>query len=114
MVEIVPFSKEKFKQIAGDSRAEYINYMPRGRNGLRCWEIKAQKPDGDYAIVVLRDYGYKVDGEVVEITPFTNRMERNEEIYRLYHEKDLSQVFLANLFNVSQPSISLIVNKKGE
>ena len=78
---------------------------------MRCWEIKAQKPDGDYTIVVLCDYGYKVDGKTVEITPFKNRAGRNEEIYRLYHEEGLSQLFLANLFNMSQPSVSLIVNK---
>ena len=108
----VPFNEAKFKQIAGNCTAEYINYMPRGKNGMRCWEIKAQKPDGDYTIVVLYDYGYKVDGKVIEINPFTERAGRNEEIYRLYHEKGLSQLFLANLFNMSQPSVSLIVNKK--
>ena len=43
----VPFSEAKFKQIAGNCTAEYVNYMPRGKNGMRCWEIKAQKPDGD-------------------------------------------------------------------
>ncbi len=107
-----PFNEAKFKQIAGDCVAEYVNYMPRGKNGLRCWEIKAQKPDGEYVIVVLRDYGYKIGGETVEIKPFNNREERNAEIYRLYHAKNISQVFLANLFNVSQPSVSLIVNNK--
>ena len=81
---------------------------------MRCWEIKAQKPDGDYTIVVLYDYGYKVDGKTVEIEPFTERVGRNEEIYRLYHEEGLSQLFLANLFNMSQPSVSLIVKQMKE
>ena len=109
----VPFNEAKFKQIAGNCTAEYVNYMPRGKNGMRCWEIKAQKPDGDYMIVVLCDYGYKVNGgEVIEIHPFVNRKERNEEICRLYYEKGVSQLFLANLFNMTQPSISVIVNKK--
>ena len=58
------------------------------------------------------DYGYKTGGEVIEIHPFVNRKERNEEICRLYYEKDVSQLFLANLFNMSQPSVSVIVNKK--
>ncbi len=107
----VPFNEAKFKQIAGNCAAEYVNYMPRGKNGMRCWEIKAQKPDGDYTIVVLCDYGYKVDGKKVEIKPFTERAGRNEEIYRLYHEEGLSQLFLANLFNITQPSVSLIVKQ---
>ena len=51
----VPFNEAKFKQIAGNCTAEYVNYMPRGKNGMRCWEIKAQKPDGDYMVVVLCD-----------------------------------------------------------
>lgn len=110
----VPFSEAKFKQIAGNCTAEYVNYMPRGKNGMRCWEIKAQKPDGDYMIVVLCDYGYKVNGKMVEIKPFTERAGRNEEIYRLYHEEGLSQLFLANLFNMSQPSVSLIVKQMKE
>ncbi len=112
MIKLNPFDEKKFKQFAADCTAEYVNYMLRGKNGMRCWEIKAEKTDGDYIIVVLRDYGYKIDGETVEIKPFTNRKERNAEIYRLYHEKDISQMFLANLFNISQPTVSLIVNKK--
>ena len=110
----VPFNEAKFKQIAGNCTAEYVNYMPRGKNGMRCWEIKAQKPDGDYMVVVLCDYGYKVNGKTVEITPFKNRDGRNKEIYRLYHEEGLSQLFLANLFNMSQPSVSLIVKQMKE
>ena len=70
----VPFNEAKFKQIAGNCTAEYVNYMPRGKNGMRCWEIKAQKPDGNYTIVVLCDYGYKVDGKTVEITHFETVM----------------------------------------
>lgn len=112
MEKDISYNKEKFKTLAGNCTAEYVNYMSRGKNGMRCWEIKAQKLDGDYTIVVLCDYGYKVDGKTVEITPFKNRAGRNEEIYRLYHEEGLSQLFLANLFNMSQPSVSLIVNKK--
>ncbi len=106
------YNEAKFKQIAPGYTAEYVNYMPRGKNGLRCCEIKAQKPDGDYVIVVLRDCGYKIDGEMVEITQFNNREERNGEIYRLYHDEGLSQLFLAKIFNMSQPSVSIFFNKK--
>lgn len=111
-METIPFNEAKFKQIADGYMAEYVNYMPRGKNGLRCWEIKASAQDGTCEIVVLRDYGYKIDGEVIAINSFSDRAGRNEEICRLYNEKNVSQVFLANLFNMSQPSVSLIVNKK--
>ena len=84
MLKKLPFNEAKFKQLAPDCTAEYVNYMPRGKTG----------------------------GEVIEIHPFVNRKERNEEICRLYYEKGVSQLFLANFFNMSQPSVSVIVNKK--
>ena len=112
MEKDISYNKEKFKTLAADCTAEYVNYMPRGKTGMRCWEIKAQKPDGEYMIVLLCDYGYKTGGEVIEIHPFVNRKERNKEICRLYYEKGVSQLFLANLFNMSQPSVSVIINKK--
>ena len=68
-MQILPFDEAKFKQVAGGCRAEYVNYMPRGKNGMRCWEIKAQKPEGDYIVVILRDCGCKIDGEVIEVLP---------------------------------------------
>lgn len=105
----IPFDEAKFKQIAGECTAEYVNYMPRGKNGMRCWEVLARTPEGDCKIAVLRDYGYKVDGEVIEIMPFYDREGRNAEISRLYNDKHLSQMFLANMFRMSQPSISMIV-----
>lgn len=108
------YNEEKFNQVAPGCRAEYINYMPRGREGIRCWEIKAQTPEDDYIIVVLKDYGYTLKGEAITITPFTNREGRNEELSRLYSEKGLSQTFLANLFNMSQPAVSLIINNKNK
>ena len=61
--------------------------------------------------MLLCDYGYKTGGEVIEIHPFVNRKERNEEICRLYYEKGVFAVVLANFFNMSQPSVSVIVNK---
>ena len=70
-------------------------------------------PDGKRKIAVVRDYGFEQNTEEIAINRFKTRVERNAEIYRLYHEQGLSQIFLANLFNISQPSVSLIVNRKG-
>lgn len=109
MPENISFDETKFNQIAPGCTAEYVNYLPRGKNGLRCWEVKAQKPDGECKIVVMRDYGYKIEGEIIEIMPFNDRAGRNSEIVRLYNDKNLSQVFLANLFHLTQPSVSIIL-----
>ena len=92
----VPFNEAKFKQLAPDCTAEYVNYMPRGKNGMRCWRLSA-KPDGEYMIVLLCDYGYKTGGEVIEIHPLLTVKNAMKKFCRLYYEKGVSQLFLANL-----------------
>ncbi len=97
---------EKF---AAGGTVEFENYLPRSRSGMRTWEFKIRDEDGSRRIVVIRDSGLNVTGTEVAVQPFTNRAERNEEICRLYNECHLSQVFLANLFNISQSAVSVII-----
>ena len=104
--------KTVLEKFAAGGEVEFENYLPRCRSGMRAWELKIRDADGSRRIVVIRDSGLNVTGTEVAVQPFTNRAERNEEICRLYNECHLSQVFLANLFNISQPSVSLIVNGK--
>jgi len=111
-MEMKPFNEARFKAIAGDAETEYYNYMPRSNMGMRKWEIKARYKDGSCKVVVMRDSGFSITGEVIAVNDYKTRAERNAEIYRLYHEEGLSQIFLGNLFNISQPSVSLIVNGK--
>lgn len=101
------------KQICGNAETEFCLYNPRSKSGIQTWEIKVRNTDNIRKIIVVRDYGYKIDHEEIQIHPFTTRAERNAEILRLYKEEGISQIFLGNLFNISQPSISLIVNGKG-
>ena len=105
-------SESFLKQICGDAEVEYCLYNPRNKSGIQTWEIKVRNTDNTRKVVIVRDYGYKIDHEEIQIHPFTTRSERNEEILRLYNDVGLSQIFLGNLFNMSQPSISLIVNGK--
>lgn len=100
------------KQICGNAETEFCLYNPRSKSGIQTWEIKVRNTDNIRKIIVVRDYGYKVDHEEIQIHPFKTRAERNAEILRLYKEEGISQIFLGNLFNISQPSISLIVNGK--
>lgn len=101
------------KQICGNAEAEFCLYNPRSKSGIQTWEIKVRNTDNTRKIIVVRDYGYKIDHEEIQIHPFKTRAERNAEILRLYKEEGISQIFLGNLFNINQPSISLIVNGKG-
>ena len=100
------------KTIIGNAEAEFCLYNPRSKSGIQTWEIKVRNTDNTRKIIVVRDYGYKIDHEEIQIHPFTTRAERNAEILRLYKEKGISQIFLGDLFNISQPSVSLIVNGK--
>ena len=108
----LPFSEAVIKKYVGEGEIEFINYMPRSKSGARDLEIKAIYDDGMRKIIVLHDYAVNVQGEEIEVRGFTGKDERNDEIRRLYSEKNLSQVFLANFFGMSQPAISIIINKK--
>lgn len=102
------------KHIAGDGKIELCLYSQRCKSGMPTWELKIKNNDGTRKIMIVRDYGFEISGEEIKINHFKTRAERNAEISRLYHEEGLSQMFLANIFNVSQPSISLFVNAKNK
>ena len=102
-------SNEILKDIAGNGSIEYCLYNQRSKSGMPSWEIKIKNENGSRKIIVVRDYGFEISTEQIKM-----RTERNKEIYRLYHEEGLSQMFLANLFNMSQPSVSIIVNQKAK
>ena len=102
------------KHIAGDGKIELCLHSPRSKTGVQTWELKIKLPNGKRKIAVVRDYGFEQTTEEIAINRFKTRAERNAEIYRLYHEQGLSQMFLADLFNISQPSVSIIVNPKAK
>ena len=93
---------------------EFCLYNPRSKTGMRSWEVKVKNADGSRSVLVIRDSGVNIEQIEVPVRRFATRAERNAEIYRLYSEENLSQVFLANLFCVTQPSVSLIVNRKAK
>ena len=105
-------SPKYLKEICGEAEAEFCLHNPRSKSGIQTWEIKVRNTDNTRKIIVVRDYGYKIDHEEIQINPFKTREERNAEILRLYKEEGISQIFLGNLFNISQPSVSVIVNAK--
>ena len=103
-------SPKYLKEICGEAEAEFCLYNPRSKSGIQTWEIKVRNTDNTRKIIVVRDYGYKIDHEEIQINPFKTR--EDAEILRLYKEEGISQIFLGNLFNISQPSVSVIVNAK--
>lgn len=101
--------KTVLEKFAAGGAVEFENYLSRSKSGMRTWELKIRDEDGSRRIVVIRDSGLNVTGTEVAVQPFINRAERNAEICRLYGECHLSQVFLANLFNISQSAVSVII-----
>lgn len=110
-MEKLPYNEIVFKRIAGDCEAEFYNYMPRSSTGMPKWEIKARYKDGMSKVVILQDCGFNSTGRIIKIPVFDTRAERNKVIRTLYHIEGLSQVFLGELFRLSQPAISVIINK---
>ena len=106
LMEDLPLDNAALKETIGNGKVEFCLHNPRSKSGMQTWELKVLNSDGTRKFEVKR--------EQVKIKPFKTREERNKEILRLYHEEGLSQVFLGNLFNISQPSISLIVNGKSK
>lgn len=100
------------KSLSLHGKIEFCLYTSRNKTGIQTWELKLKTDTGKRKIIVVRDRGFEIIREEVTIRPFKTRVERNAEIVRLYKEQGLSQLFLANLFNISQPSISMIVNGK--
>lgn len=107
-----PLDKSIEKSLSRQGVIEFCLYTPRNKTGIQTWEIKLRMHTGKRKIVVVRDCGFEIVQEEVTVNPFKSRAERNAEILRLYKENNLSQLFLANLFNISQPLVSLIVNGK--
>lgn len=107
---IQPLDAAIEKEIAAKGgKVEFCLYNPRNKTGMRSWEVKIKNADGSRSVLVIRDSGVKLEQENVEVRRFSTRAERNAEIWRLYSEENLSQVFLANFFGMSQPAVSIII-----
>ena len=109
---IQPLDAAIQKEIAAKGGTiEFCLYNPRSKTGMRSWEVKIKNADGSRSVLVIRDSGVNIEQVEVPVRRFATRAERNAEICRLYSEENLSQVFLANLFSITQPSVSLIIKQ---
>lgn len=108
-IKDVPFTQEVIKDAIGNGEVEFFNFSPNSKSGIKNLEMKIYYPNGQRKVIILHDYGVQIRSEEVNVNLFNNREERNKEILRLYTEKNLSQAFLANLFGLSQPAISVII-----
>ena len=113
-IKEIPFNQTMLKKAAGEDEIEYYNINQRDENGGRTLELKITDSEGRRKVVVLADRGFCIEPREVKLKPFCGREERNREIWRLYNEEHLTQVFLANLFSITQPSVSLIVKQMKE
>lgn len=110
----MPFSEKIIKDAIGDGVIEFSNFLTNSRSGAKALELKVYYSDGKRKVIVLYDFGIQVSSKEINVNIVRNREERNKEIFRLYNEENLSQVFLANLFGISQPAVSLIVRNENK
>lgn len=108
-VAIIP---EELYKIISENKIEFYNRTYKCNNVCKAAEISIITNDMRRRIFILYDYGFCMKFEEISIHEFSTRQGRDAEIIRLYKEHGLSQLFLANVFKISQPSISLIVNSK--
>ena len=99
-IKDVPFTQEVIKDAIGNGEVEFFNFSPNSKSGIKNLEMKIYYPDGQRKVIILHDYGVQISSEEVNVNLFNNREER---------KKSLSQAFLANLFGLSQPAISVII-----
>ena len=59
----------------------------------------------------MTDNGMTIYRKEVIIREVYDKKSRNKEIRRLYHEEELTQMFLAKVFRLSQSRISGILNE---
>ena len=105
----IAFNQTMLKKAVGKDEVESYNINLRNEGGGRALELKITCADGTRRVVVLTDRGFCIDKREVKLNPFYGKEQRNAEIYRLYRDEHLTQVFLADLFSITQPSVSLII-----
>ena len=96
-------------QAVSEGKIEFFYRSQKKGAICKSAEISVITPDMRRRIFVLYDYGYCMKFVEITINKFMNIKGRNQEIRRLYREFGLSQIFLAHVFSVSQPTISFIV-----
>lgn len=108
-VALIP---EELYKILSECTVEFFTRSHNSNLVCKAAEISVITKDMRRRIFILFDYGYCMKFTEITINKFNTRSARDVEIVRLYKEVGLSQLFLAHIFKVSQPTISLIVNSK--
>ena len=85
----------------------------RDKNGFMTLELQVILPNSNFErkYIVYKDMINTISEQYITINRFSSLHERNLEIKRLYLNENMSQMFLANIFGLTQGSISQIVNR---
>ncbi len=110
-IKDIPFNQTMIQKAVGKAEVESYNINLRCESGGKALELKITDADGSRRVVVLTDRGFCIETREIKLRPFYGKDERNAEIWRLYKDEHLTQVFLANLFSITQPSVSLIIKE---
>lgn len=102
---------EKFIKTIDEGKIDFIITSRHSNIVGKVAEICVIYPELYRRVFVLYDYGSCINFEEIAINKFNSMEARNEEIRRLYREAGLTQNFIARLFKIQQPTVSIIINK---
>ena len=106
---MIPFNQDALRRMAGDGIIRNACY--NDDYVCRRVELQVDYPDGSKRFFVMTDNGRTIYRKEVIIREVYDKKSRNKEIRRLYHEEELTQMFLAKVFRLSQSRISGILNE---
>ena len=100
-IKEIPFNQTMLKKAAGEDEIEYYNINQRDENGGRTLELKITDSEGRRKVVVLADRAlHRSKRGRVKAVQRQGRTQQRD--MALYNEEHLTQVFLANLFSITQ------------
>lgn len=108
-IDIIPFNQNELQRIVKGGIVENFN-LSRTHKGYKKLELKIYYPTGHRKFFMLIDKGCIIDRREIIIHPFDDKKTRDKEIRRLYIEEKMTQSFIANIFGLTQPTISGIIN----
>lgn len=102
---------QSFRNIIGQY-AQYVEswVCSQTPEGYKKLEVQILLSNNSRAFMEYKDTGVTVSGRAVTVNQFSSINERNTEIKRLYVQEHMTQLFIAKIFGLRQPTISRIIN----
>lgn len=107
---LILFNQNELQRVIGtDGQVENFN-ISQTEEGYKKLELQIYYPTGHRKFFILKEKRSIIERREICINPFNNKAARDQEIRRLYKEEKMTQIFIAKIFGLKQPTISTIIN----